>query len=129
MLPLRRGDSRRHRREQSIGDPNEDRKYTLLRAFAADGANRIAVAWMPTPPDDRNDGDKRGDLDLPEKRRRFDPEAFDVLRGVEDGPGVARLRAIAASGIIPGATDVDAELPRVGDFARPPAIVTRCPPE
>ncbi len=111
-------------KEQYVGDLNDYRKYALLRALAAGGANRIAVCWMLTPPDDRNDGNKRAYLDQPEKHRSFDPALFDVLRSVEDGPGVARLRAIENSGIIPGATYFNEELPRAErDRA---GFMTRC---
>jgi hypothetical protein len=65
-------------KEQYVGDLNDYRKYALLRALAAGGENRIAVAWMLTPPDDRNDGNKRAYLDQPEKHRRFDPDLFDL---------------------------------------------------
>lgn len=111
-------------KEQYVGDLNDYRKYALLRAFAAGGANRIAVAWMLTPPDDRNDGNKRAYLDQPEKHRRFDPDLFDLLRGVEDGPGVDRLRAIEASGIIPGAAYFNEELPR--EMRARAGFMTRC---
>lgn len=99
-------------KEQYVGDLNDYREYALLRALAAGEVNRIAVCWMLTPPDDRNDGNKRAYLDQPEKHRPFDPTLFDVLRGVEDGPGVARLLTIENSGIIPGATYFNEELSR-----------------
>lgn len=111
-------------KEQYVGDLNDYREYALLRALAAGEVNRIAVCWMLTPPDDRNDGNKRAYLAQPEKHRPFDPALFDVLRGVEDGPGVARLRAIETSGIIPDATYFDEELPQ--EMRERTGFMTRC---
>lgn len=35
-------------KHQYVGDINNYRKYALLRALSADGANRIGVCWMLT---------------------------------------------------------------------------------
>jgi hypothetical protein len=36
-------------KHQYVGDINDYRKYALLRALSAGGANRIGVCWMLTP--------------------------------------------------------------------------------
>ncbi len=35
-------------KHQYVGDINDYRKYALLRALSAGGANRIGVCWMLT---------------------------------------------------------------------------------
>jgi hypothetical protein len=67
------------------------------------------TAHRPPPTAPRNDGNERTCLDQPERRRCFHPDLLDVLRDIEDGPGVARLRAIEASGVVPGAVYFDAD--------------------
>jgi hypothetical protein len=91
-------------KEQYVGDINDYRKYALLRQLAADGRMNIGVCWMLTRPDGRTNGAKVGYLKQPETWRALDPELFDLLRSVDDKPGVRRLRLIEDSGIIPKAT-------------------------
>lgn len=49
-------------KEQYVGDISDYRKYALLRALSAGGANRIGVCWMLTPSDGSSDGNKLGYL-------------------------------------------------------------------
>ena len=49
-------------KHQYVGDISDYRKYVLLRALSAGGANRIGVCWMLTPDDGGADGAK---LDCP----------------------------------------------------------------
>ena len=67
------------------------------------GKVRIGVCWMLTPDDGRSDGEKLGYLKRPDEHRRFDPELFDLLAHVAAEPDRRRLKAIEASGAIPGA--------------------------
>ena len=43
-------------KDQYVGDINDYRKYALLRALSADGANRLGVCWMLTESDGGNHG-------------------------------------------------------------------------
>ena len=90
-------------KHQYVGDINDYRKYALLRALSADGANRIGVCWMLTPDDGGKDGNKLGYLDKPEQHRRFDPELFDILAHAAGEPDRRRLQSIEDSGAVPGA--------------------------
>lgn len=47
----RHADSGARVKHQYVGDINDYRKYALLRALSAGGANRIGVCWMLTPDD------------------------------------------------------------------------------
>lgn len=98
-------------KEQYVGDINDYRKYTLLRALADGGRHRIGVCWMLTPSDDSPDGNKLGYLTLPERYRAFDPELFDLLGAVVGRDGGRRLIAIEESGAIPNARYFNAETP------------------
>lgn len=91
-------------KHQYVGDINDYRKYALLRALAADGANRVGVCWMLTPPDGKTDGGKRGYLDKPKQYRHHDPEVFDVLAPTLHDKSLRRVSYIQESGIIRGAT-------------------------
>ncbi|QFR33827.1 hypothetical protein [Ancylobacter sp. TS-1] len=91
-------------KEQYVGDISDYRKYALLRALAAGGANRIGVCWMLTAPDGRTDGGKLAYLQQPERHRAFDPNLFDILAHVAAEPDRRRLESIEASGAVPGAT-------------------------
>lgn len=87
-------------KHQYVGDINDYRKYALLRALSADGANRIGVCWMLTPDDGGVDGGKLAYLGQPERFRNFDPELFDVLAHAASEPGRRRLHTIEDSGAI-----------------------------
>lgn len=98
-------------KHQYVGDINDYRKYALLRALSAGGANRIGVCWMLTPDDGGADGGKLAYLGQPERHRHFDPDLFDVLAHVAAEPDRRRLQAIEDSGAIPGATYYNELLP------------------
>lgn len=102
MLPTE-FDSEATVKHQYVGDINDYRKYALLRALSAGGANRISVCWMLTPDDGGTDGGKLGYLAKPEQHRRFDPELFDILAHAADEPDRRRLQTIEDSGAIPKA--------------------------
>lgn len=87
-------------RHQFFGDVNDYRKYALLRALAAGGANRIGVCWMLTP-DDGHHGGKVGYLDQPERYRHFDPHLFDILKRASEQPDSRRLEVVERSGALP----------------------------
>lgn len=102
-------------KHQYVGDINDYRKYALLRALSAGGTNRIGVCWMLTPDDGGTDGGKLSYLAKPDEFRGYDPELFDVLASVSAEPDQRRLSEIEASGIVPGATYFNEQLP--DDFA------------
>ena len=86
-------------KHQYVGDINDYRKYALLRALSAGGANRIGVCWMLTPDDGGTDGNRRSYA----KYQHCDPELFDVLTPTLDDPSLRRVSYIEGSDIIPGA--------------------------
>jgi hypothetical protein len=67
-------------KDQYFGDINDYHKYGLLRILTGNGALRLAVCWMLTPPDGRGDGRFTRYLSAPEIWRDYDPELFDALR-------------------------------------------------
>jgi hypothetical protein len=83
-------------KHQYVGDINDYRKYALLRALAAGGANHIGVCWMLTPSDERSDGNRLDYLAKPTQHRHFEPALFDVLRRFAVEPDSRRLEAIEA---------------------------------
>lgn len=90
-------------KQQYVGDVSDYRKYALLRALAAGGANRIGVCWMLTPSDASTDGNKLAYLTQPEKHRAFDPALFDILAHAAAELDRRRLDTIEESGAIPSA--------------------------
>lgn len=90
-------------KHQYVGDINDYRKYALLRALSAGGANRIGVCWMLTPSDDSSDGGKLSYLQQPDRFRHFDPELFDILTRAAADPDRRRLQTIEDSGAVPNA--------------------------
>ncbi|MDX1001549.1 hypothetical protein GOE20_11555 [Sinorhizobium medicae] len=90
-------------KDQYVGDINDYRKYALLRALSAGGANRIGVCWMMTPDDGGIDGGKLAYLQQPSRFRLYDSELFDILDQAASAPGRRRLKAIEDSGAVPGA--------------------------
>lgn len=98
-------------KHQYVGDINDYRKYALLRAFAAGGANRVGICWMLTPDDGGADGNKLAYLGQPERFRHFDPDLFDILAHTAAEPDRRRLQTIEDSGAIPGALYHNETLP------------------
>jgi hypothetical protein len=90
-------------KDQYVGDINDYRKYALLRALSAGGANRLGVCWMLTESDGGNHGGRLGYLEQPERYRHFDPQLFDALAHVAAEPEQRSVRVIEASGVLPGA--------------------------
>ncbi|TCQ78690.1 hypothetical protein EDF68_10691 [Ochrobactrum sp. BH3] len=111
-------------KHQYVGDINDYRKYALLRALGADGANSIAVCWMLTPDDGRTDGNKLSYLQQPDGFRHFDPELFDILAHAAVEPERRRLQAIEDSGAIPQATYFNELLP--DNLSERQAFMARC---
>src|SRR4051812_16182134 len=92
-------------KDQYVGDINDFLKYALLRAWAARGLS-VAVGWMRTAPDGRNDGGLLAYLESPAEYRALDPELYDLLRRVvEDGH--RSVRAVMASGVVPAAVSYE----------------------
>lgn len=81
-------------KHQYVGDINDYRKYVLLRALSAGGANRIGECWMLTPDDGGTDGNKLGFLQQPDRFRHFDPELFDILAHAAGEPDAMYLLSI-----------------------------------
>jgi hypothetical protein len=90
-------------KHQYVGDINDYRKYALLRALSAGGANRVGVCWMLTADDGGADGGKLAYLGQADRHRRFDPELFDILAHAASEPERRRLHSIEDSEAIPGA--------------------------
>ena len=99
-------------KHQYVGDINDYRKYALLRALSAGGANRIGVCWMLTSDDGGADGGKLAYLGQPERFRHFDPGLFDILAHAASEPDRRRLQTIEDSGAIPGAAYYNETLPQ-----------------
>ncbi|MCX8568792.1 hypothetical protein [Aminobacter sp. MET-1] len=89
-------------KEQYVGDINDYRKYALLRALSAEGANRVGVCWMLTPSDGSSDGNKLGYLEQTDRYRHFDAELFDILAHAASEPDRRRLQVIEDNNTIPG---------------------------
>lgn len=104
-------DSEGRVKHQYVGDINDYRKYALLRALSAGGANRIGVCWMLTPDDGGADGGKLIYLRQPERFRHFDPELFDILAHAAGEPERRWLHSIEDSGAIAGAAYYNETLP------------------
>lgn len=111
-------------KHQYVGDINDYRKYALLRALSAEGANRIGVCWMLTSDDGGADGGKLSYLAKPEQHRRFDPTLFDILAHAASEPDRRRLQTIEDSGAITGALYYNETLPN--DVAGRTAFMERC---
>ena len=111
-------------KHQYVGDINDYRKYALLRALSARGANRIGVCWMLTPDDGGADGGKLAYLGQSDRHRRFDPELFDILAHAASEPDRRRLQTIEDSGAIPGAAYYNETLP--DNMAGRAAFMDRC---
>lgn len=86
-------------KHQYVGDINDYRKYALLRALSAGGANKVGVCWMLTPDDGGADGNRRNYA----KYQHCDPELFDVLTPTLDDTSLRRVSYIKESGVIAGA--------------------------
>lgn len=114
-------------KHQYVGNVSDYRKYALIRALTADGANRIGVCWMLTPSDGSSDGNKLAYLDQPDRYRHFDPVLFDMLAHAASEPDRRRLQSIEDSGVIPGATYFNETLP--DDLPNRVAYMERCASE
>ncbi|MET3663134.1 hypothetical protein [Aquamicrobium ahrensii] len=114
-------------KHQYVGDINDYRKYALLRALSARGANHIGVCWMLTPDDGGVDGGKLAYLGQPDRHRRFDPELFDILAHAAAEPDRRRLQTIEDSGAIAGAAYFNETLS--DDAAGRAAFMERCASE
>lgn len=102
-------------KHQYVGDINDYRKYALLRALSAGGANRIGVCWMLTPDDGGTDGSKLSYLKQPERHRHFDPELFDILAHAAGELDRRRLQTIEDSRAIPNTFYHNDMLPQAKD--------------
>lgn len=110
-------------KHQYVGDINDYRKYALLRALSAGGANKIGVCWMLTDEDDSSDGSKLGYLTRPDIYREFDPTLFDIQCRAASAP-TRRLEFIEASGAVPNALFHNDPLPQ--EIAARSAFMTKC---
>lgn len=71
-------------KNQYIGDIGDYGKYGLLRFLSSKGL-KIGVNWYLTLNDGSNDGKKTAYLDKGDDRL-YDPELFDVLKGIAGNP-------------------------------------------
>lgn len=111
-------------KHQYVGDISDYRKYALLRALSADGANRVGVCWMLTPDDGGADGGRLTYLGQADRHRRFDFELFDILAHAAAEPDRRRLQSIEDSGAITGGLYYNETLP--DDTAGRAAFMERC---
>jgi hypothetical protein len=111
-------------KHQYVGDISDYRKYALLRALSAGGANRVGVCWMLTDSDGSSDGGKLAYLGQPDRHRRFDPELFDIQAHAASEPDRRRLQTIEDSGAIAGALYYNETL--LDDAAGRAAFMERC---
>jgi hypothetical protein len=87
-------------KDQYVGDVNDYFKYALLRALAH--GTEMTVAWMLTPSDTRNDGQRLAYLQRPDRFAPLDPPLFNALRQlVRDGR--RSVSAVEDAGILAGA--------------------------
>lgn len=84
-------------KHQFVGDINDYRKYALLRALSAGGANRIGVCWMLTPDDGGTHG---GKTTWSEDMRQLDPPVSDFLQSINGHPERRNLWSIEQSGLL-----------------------------
>ncbi|MCC6547363.1 hypothetical protein IT570_09365 [Candidatus Sumerlaeota bacterium] len=90
-------------KNQYVGDINDYHKYGLLRILTDFGRLRLAVCWMLTDPDTRNDGARIGYLQKDGGFPRHDEELFRALHDVVHKIKVRSVDSIASSGIFMGA--------------------------
>jgi len=62
-----------------FADINDYRKYLLLRSISDSGKIKIAICWMLTPDDERNDGKLTNYINNPNTWREKDPWLFDTM--------------------------------------------------
>ena len=93
--------------DRYVGDIGDYAKYALLRALGA--GRRLGVAWYLHPDGGPpNDGRHIDYLDHPKEWRDFDPELFDVLRGLVHGQ--RNVSAVQNSNLLPNAAFADSRL-------------------
>ena len=94
-------------KNQYFADINDYKKYGLLRLLSGGGGAgglKTTVCWMLTPNDHGADGNSTGYLDDPAKWRRYDPEAFDVLKQCMAQPNGRAVSWVESTGLVPAAT-------------------------
>ena len=87
-------------KNQYVGDIGDYGKYGLLRFLSGHGI-KIGVNWYLTEADSSSDGKFTGYLKN-SKERIYDPELFDLLKGIANRPKKT-VRMVESAGIIPGA--------------------------
>lgn len=87
-------------KNQYVGDIGDFGKYSLLRAFSDVGI-KVGVNWYLTENDGSNDG-KFTDYLQKGKMRQYNPEIFDILKGIADKTAKSVID-IQEGNIIPGA--------------------------
>ncbi|HLE08762.1 MAG TPA: hypothetical protein VI914_03955 [Thermodesulfobacteriota bacterium] len=69
-------------KNQYFADVNDYRKYGLLRLLSNKGSLPIAICWMLTRDDGRNDGNNERYVKDEDIWRHYDPDLFDILKDV-----------------------------------------------
>jgi len=87
-------------KDQYVGDVNDYFKYALLRSLADGG--EMGVAWMLTPSDSRNDGQRLRYLQQPDRFAPLDPSLFHALAQLVR-QGQRSVSAVEGAGILAGA--------------------------
>jgi len=119
-------------KNQYFGDVNDYLTYGPLRTLLAVTNLRMAVCWMLTAKDDRNDGRKTGYLKRPELWRHFDPDLFDCLYEAVVRRKRRHVNVVEKGNLLPGAMYHSAVLgdrprQRAQYFTRMAQLARECP--
>ena len=104
-------------KNQYVGDVNDYHKYALLRHLNGLSGLGTMVAWMLTPDDSSNDGNKLSYLDRPEKYRRHDPTLYDSLKSLALRPRLS-VRDVQALDLISNARYFSNVVPATASLRR-----------
>ncbi len=90
-------------KHQYFGDISDYKKYSLLNDISDNGKLQIAVAWLLTSNDYRNDGNINKYLLNSDKWRPFEPGIFDFLHHAVVVRKTKNLRLVEEQNIVPNA--------------------------
>lgn len=102
-------------KDQHVGNINDYRKYALLRALSAGGANQLGICWMLTESDDGSHDNQFDYLEQRERYRHYDPDLFDTLAHIAEKPKRRNVNSIKTSCVLPDALFHSDPLPQTPD--------------
>jgi hypothetical protein len=92
-----------------VGDIGDYLKLGILRALSP--GFHLGIAWWLFPDESHNgDGRHIDYLNRPDQWRHFDPDLFDILRGIVSS-GQRNVQALEAANVLPGATFASESIP------------------